>query len=403
MKNRRLWLLLVVCLLFLSAGKVIAGQSELLIDKLVEKEIISEQEAQMLLEQGKKDSWVQTFKFKGDFLFRYQYDENDATTSGLTTATKRERARIRLRLGLEGKISEGWKVKAGLASGSADPRSTNQTLQDNFSSKPIQLDYAYATYDPDEYFKVLAGKIENKNTVWMPSNLLWDSDINPEGLEIKLQCNENKIFINTGYFIIDEISAGADPSMFFIQPGIDLKLDDINLKGAFNYYATNSVEGLAYSNIGFGGGTNSRIGTPASFQYDYDCWGMSGEVGKKEFIEDVLDYGAVFFDYIYNPDPSSENIGYLVGLKAGDEKIKDAGNWQAMINYRELEKDAWLDFLTNSSFLSGKTDVKGLEFVLQYAVKENISVGFTYYNAQTIKSSTEEDENSLLVDFNLKF
>lgn len=416
MRNRRLVLLLICCFLFLSAAQVIAGQSELLINKLIEKNIITEQEAQGLLEQSKADSckneqqcsasipeWVQTFKFKGNLLFRYQYEENDTTASGSTTTAKRERARIRLRLGLEGKISEGWTVKAGLASGSADPRSTNQTLQDNFSSKPIQLDYAYATYELNENIKVLAGKIENKNTIWMPSDLLWDSDINPEGFEIKLQCNENKIWVNAGYFIIDEISAGADPSLFIIQPGIDLKFNDINAKGAFNYYATNSVKGLAYSNIGFGGGTNSTIGAPASFQYDYDCWGMSGEVGKKEFVENVFDYGAVFFDYINNPSPSSENTGYLAGFKVGDEKIKDAGNWQAIISYRKLGKDAWLDFLTNSSFLSGKTDVKGFEYVLQYAVKENISVGFTYYNAQTIKSSAKEDEDYLLVDCNLKF
>ncbi|MBU1045391.1 MAG: putative porin [Candidatus Omnitrophica bacterium] len=409
MNNLNIALLSIVCFLLFNS-QAIAGQSDLLVNKLVEKNIISQPEAEALLAQSEApqglDSlpqWAQDIKLKGDLRFRYQREEKDTTTAGLTTNTKRERARFRLRLGLEAKVAQGWTVKTGLASGSTDSRSTNQTYQDNFSSKPIQLDYAYAIYDPEENIKVLAGKIENKKTLWMASNLLWDSDINPEGLVAQIQCNENKFWLNTGYFILDEISAGADPTMFFLQPGFMLSDNDISVKGSFNCYAVNSVQGLEYTNIVSGSNSNTLTGSPASFAYDYDCWGISTEIGKQNFISNRLDYGAVFFDYINNPDPSSENEGYLIGIKFGVPKVDNPGDWQAVINYRKLAKDAWLDFLPNSTFLAGQTDARGYEYILQYAVAKNVSMAISYYNAETIKALTKEDEDFLLVDFLLKF
>lgn len=66
--------------------------------------------------------------------------------------------------------------------------------------------------------------------------------------------------------------------MLFIQPGVNKKCGIFNLKSTFNYYATDSLQRLAYANIVNGDGTNTQ-GVNADFKYDYDRWGFSREPG----------------------------------------------------------------------------------------------------------------------------
>lgn len=108
--------------------------------------MLSSNEVDQLLKQDEDDYarvlfWVKHIKFKGDLRLRYQFEEKDTTSSAITTTDERIRGRIRFRLGLKAKVDKKWKVCTAIATGSADPRSTNQTFQDNFSTKSIQLDY----------------------------------------------------------------------------------------------------------------------------------------------------------------------------------------------------------------------------------------------------------------------
>ena len=60
----------------------------------------------------------------------------------------RERYRYRLRLGAEAEVTDDVKVGLGFASGGSDARSTNETLDDGFSTKDARLDYAFAEWTP---------------------------------------------------------------------------------------------------------------------------------------------------------------------------------------------------------------------------------------------------------------
>ncbi|MFH2145196.1 MAG: putative porin [Candidatus Omnitrophota bacterium] len=414
---------IVMALIF--SAKSFAGEVDLLVDKLVEKNVLTPVEAQILLDEtkttvakeiaegksGTLPTWIQTMKFKGDLRLRYQNEEKDTTkASGVTTA-KRERARVRFRLGAEARVSDDWKVNFGLASGSTDPRSTNQTFQDNFASKTIMLDYAYGTYALNNNIDIKCGKIELKQTLWLVSDLLWDGDINPEGVSVKGALaldSATEVFLNTGYFLIDEISSGAEPSMFILQPGFIWEASNsITLKASLNYYTFNSIKGLAYSNIVDGGGTNSTSTTPASFTYDYDSWGFSTELGvnlqEDAEVDEFINYVALFGDYISNSDPSTDNTGYLAGFKFGDKKVSDPNSWQAKVLYRELEKDAWTDFLPDSDFLGGQTNAKGYELIFNYALAKNVILGFDYYKTESISGTTKYDQDLYQIDVLLKF
>ncbi|MDZ7696099.1 MAG: putative porin [Deltaproteobacteria bacterium] len=133
----------------------LTAEVDVLINKLVEKGVLSPADARQLLdemqdegarqEQAVKDvateaaqeaakktvkaeaknwakvpKWVDRIKFKGDFRLRYQYE--DKTKAG-GEKTNRNRGRFRWRFGAVADVTEDkkWQVGFGLASGSGDP------------------------------------------------------------------------------------------------------------------------------------------------------------------------------------------------------------------------------------------------------------------------------------------
>lgn len=293
--------------------------------------------------------WVANMKVKGDVRARYQTEdtENDKNNSD------RNRERIRLRLGVETAVNDQWKVGFGLASGSNDPRSTNQTLEDNFSHKSINIDYAYAQYTPVKWASLLLGKFNNP--IWNPKDLIWDTDITPEGIAATLKFEPMKnveLFTNICGFTLEEISSKSnDPYLLAFQPGVNLKLPgDMYLKVAGSYYDFNYVKGYDWKTNGVGArGTNSRA-VGGNWMYDYDAFAGDAELGITK-IPGPVPYAVVFGQYVHSTDANDDNSGWLAGLKFGHKSIKDFGDWQVSYNYRRLEKDAWPDFSPGQRFL----------------------------------------------------
>ena len=296
-----------------------------------------------------------------------------------------------------------------MATGGADPRSTNQTMENNFSTKGIQLDYAYAQHSPNNNLDILAGKFIAKKNLWLTGDLLWDGDVNPEGVFVKSRLTIDptlEAFINGGWMIVEHVRAGADPTLVVVQPGLKWDVaDGAHVKGSLNYYAFNALKGMDYGGIVDGGETNT-LNADDSIKYDYDAWGFSLEYGQKNIVPDLIKYAAVFGDYISAGDPEDQNTGYLVGIKFGDKKVKNPGNWQSKVLYRELEKDAWVDFLSDSDFMGGKTNAKGYELVWNYAIAKNVVFGVDYYDTETLKvaaGANKVQQKILQMDLKLKF
>ena len=406
----------IVCLVFawllLIPGLAYSGEIDILVEKLVEKGILSPGEARAILietkEEVKKDlakgelgglpKWVQNTKIKGDLRLRYQWEDKH-------DAPDRHRGRYRFRLGLETKVNEAVKVAAGLATGGDDARSTNQTMCDGFSTPDIRLDYAYAEWMAASWLTLKAGKIKSvKKVIFRPSDLLWDSDINPEGISFLLskKMNNCDLFMNTGFWVLDESSSDtSDPFMCVIQPGFKYKFDEkTHIKMAVAGYIFDNVEGATLTNGDDNSGKYNTL-EGGALKYNYNSIAPSIEVGFKEPFGGLIPYLAVFCDYVYNPDPSEENNGYLLGIKFGAEKVKEWGQWQAKYMYRHLEKDAWIDIFPDSDAYSGHTDVEGHEFALTYGIGRNVTLGVDYYYMERIKGTGRR--HLLQLDWELKF
>jgi hypothetical protein len=212
-----------------------------------------------------------------------------------TGEAERHRGRFRYRLAVTATITDQLKTVFGLASGGSDPRSTNQTFEDSFSHKPVQIDLAYAQYQPIKAIKLVGGKF--KNPIWLPSDLLWDSDINPEGGAVQLDFATAigfDIRFNTGIFVIDEDSGGGDPFVIPIQGGISYAFDkQIDFQLAVTYYSFVDVEGSALEfSKPFAGLGNTLVDDVLMF--DYDSISMGAEVGFNKLLGEIMPYIGLF-------------------------------------------------------------------------------------------------------------
>ena len=146
-------------------------------------------------EQSKKTGEVVakqlgSLTFSGDLRLRYEsfYGQQNALPSSDNPAalgnplSTRQRLRLRARFNVRGKVTDEFEWGLRLATGTyPDMTSNNQTLTDFFTHKPFALDQAYITYKPKALpgFQVQAGKFD---TPWVRTEMTWDNDISPEGL-----------------------------------------------------------------------------------------------------------------------------------------------------------------------------------------------------------------------------
>ena len=413
----------------------VAGNEDIIIEKLVEKGVLSNSEAEELLKEISKEDkmkaetskeevkipkWVEKVDFKGDLRLRYQGEERDNADG--TSGQSRSRGRFRLRAGFEAEVNPQWKAGFGFASGSDDPRSTNQTLDNTFDSPDLRIDLAYAEYKPAEWLSGIGGKF--KNPFWQPKDLTWDGDIRPEGLALKFGFKSSDIlewFFTPAYFIVDEISSSSsDPVMWAFQAGLNWKFaDNMYFKFAPAYFATDNFKGSSFPNRGRTGnnlGNTTDTGDEDGlYVSDYNVFAVDTEIGFG--LPGPVPFFAVFAQYIQSDFEDSDrpvafrqgddlNQGWLAGFKFGHKKIKERWQWQAKYNYRLLEKDAWPDFLPDSDFYGGSTNVKGSEIEFTLGLHKNLTLGIDYYLSEidkTLPGEGNREENLLQVDLVLKW
>jgi hypothetical protein len=333
---------------------------------------------------------LSNIKFKGDLRLRYQTEKKDSTDT-------RNRYRLRLRLAGKSELSKKSKIKFGLATGADDPRSTNQTFQDTFQTPDIRLDYAFITHKLSKNTQLFSGKMNNP--LYRPSDLLWDSDIKPEGVAIKFQNKTTNIkwFITGGFFILDEIKDSTkDPYLLALQPGINWNLTNkIKSRSAISFYTSHHLKGttLAHS-------ANTNTTDSSGLEKEFSTIAISTQIDFKEQFS--LPLIRAFGELIINTNQNSSNQGGIAGIKFGDKKIKDAGTWQSEISYRYLATDAWIDAFPDSDSYGGATNIEGLEFIIKYGLSKKSSLGIDIYSMDVI-NGTKNNQTVIQLDINTKF
>lgn len=399
-----------------------SGEIDSLLDKLVEKNILEGWEAQEVrintqeevkreISEGSHKTlplWIQTLNIGGDIRLRYQTSKNDNLTY------ERRRGRYRVRFFANTKVNEQVLAGFGFASGeNSDPRSTNQTFKDNFAKKGLYIDYVYAEYYPYPWLSVAGGR--DKNPLWLAHDMLWDSDINPEGLNFKTEFSPGslvKIKNIGGFFILNESVADDDPYALYIQQFISLRDENnlFSLKAAITYYDFHVAgkTALNYRPSISDGYLQSNTIFLGKYKYGYKTVTVDSRASmnlvqpiKVPMLGQNISNISFFGGFARNTAIGKNNSGWLAGISFGQEKVDDSGQFQFSFSQRRLEKDAWLDTYPDSDFYGGSTGVKGLEYMLTVGVMRNFSIVFDYYDSFTIDGSKRE--RLAQADVNFKF
>jgi len=355
-------------------------------------------------------AWLEKVKFYGDFRYRYEYRDRDWKSSSS------DRHRIRARVGFKYDINDEFKLDFRVATAEffdddddanigGDYVSGNKSLGDYWASKNLWVDRAYVAYTPNwaDGVTALFGKMGNPFYKVGKNQLIWDSDLNPEGIAI--QYKTGNLFVNGMFGMVQENGSDSDKQMLGIQAGLVHAFENGSKltygAGYFDYLNVQGEEAIVDS--AFAGNTANNNGTPGDdtddfYEYDYNMIEIFGEYATKVGDLPVSIYG----NYVLNTASGvEEDTGWLVGTKLG--KAQNPGSWEFSYNYRDIEADAVFGAFTDSDFADGGTNAKGHVFGVGYALAKNTTLAATYFINDALDKKPDEGYDRLQLDLKVKF
>jgi hypothetical protein len=354
-------------------------------------------------EQVKKAEWYDTLKLKGDIRYRFEGIDKEGA------AETRYRNRIRVRVGMEAKLADDIKAKVQFATGKDDPVSTNQTLGDGFSGKDVRLDLGYLTWAPaDTGFQALAGKMPKPFIT--VSDLVWDGDLNPEGVAAKLAFKGDaaELMLNAGYLWLTERSSDTDSMLYTAQAAMKFKpADDTHLLVGVGAYVYDNLEGygMLYDDSAFGNSTvdlNAALKDTPDYSPDLVFANEYTEIeGFAEFKFDIGVPVVLHGQYVVNTEADDQDTGYLAGFMLG--KAKDVGSFSLGYNYRDLEKDAVVGTYADSDAGGGGTNIQGHKVYVAYQAMKSVQLAAAYFRNTIDPDGKNLDYDRWQLDAIVKF
>ncbi len=333
-------------------------------------------------------SWLKKFKPLGDLRLRHESLFRKGSNPSASQRFDRSRQRIRFRIGGEYFFNPNIKVGFRLATGDSSPTSTNQTLDNSFSTKNINLDKAYADWiipRGNSSLQLTGGKF---GVPFMKSEQIWDDDVTVEGVAEKLthKLGGTQLELILGQFVVEEFSPGAndgatdDIFLLAYQGTVSQKLGGHSkAKVAVTLYDYNDLRG----NITTSGASGNTLDANRRFATNYDIFNVLAEIGTDRVMGIPIKFFGGYVQNISKDADNLENKGWEAGVKMGD-KVKKFGDMQARYYYRNTERDAVLSTLDDGDFLEGSTNSKGHEVGLYVGLYKGIKLAFTYLNSETI-------------------
>lgn len=406
-----------------------AAQAKDLGDILLKKGLITEDDLKQAREEDKQKSaaeesrrdailakipkWLDSMSLFGDLRNRYEgFYANELHA--------RNRYRLRARVGVNANVSDEISATVRLASGDAnDPISTNQTLSNTFTRKPVSLDWAYMTIKPGKTFglapgwgQIVAGKFGIN--VARESELVWDDDLSPEGATETLNLVEQRegffrsFRINALQWTLDELSADKDPWIAGGQAVLDTAVGSTATWTAsfadYNFINMNKVATKFLSQFNDAAGTKANSNFNSSLANSNDVVKNGSQVIGYKSGFNIINFGSelnfpnpvglgipagVFGELAHNTQADGRNTGVALGVgvgKAGKDwyhnGLKNPGDWGVSYTWEWVEKDAVaslfsysdIDYIQNKSTQKGSTNVTASIIRFDYELFPNFQL-----------------------------
>ncbi|MFA6286902.1 MAG: putative porin [Opitutaceae bacterium] len=414
------WLALLCGVSIGAASLAHAQDSGPLIDTLVKKGVLTDQEGEDLRVELLKDfgtssagklnlsSALTELKFYGDARVRYEYRTGEsgntpvasALAAGSTNNTQeRNRFRYRLRFGFNGKFHDGWffgtRLETGVGSRSTNSTAGAVTAANGVTSKDNNTLFVGQVYigRTVEDFTFTAGRMPNP---FVTTPMVWDDDINPEGLVEQWQHESGNVTwkANLGQLLYEgsgttnPIGTGISRQNTFLwvaQAGAKVKFNNGSAVQVMPTYYGYSGSATSMTKLGTtAAGTNSGILRPTGLsiidipaEYSFKLGGLPAKV---------------WVDYAYNMDAEDraaaagrptfdgEDTAYQLGVGVGAAKVK--GDWEAKLYYQSVDAFALDSNLVDSDLFDSRTNMEGFVTSFSYVLSNGVTAKFTYANAK---------------------
>lgn len=427
----------------LCAGTAIAQDSGALLDLLVRKGIINDQEAENLRADLTKDFAANTsagklnlsgsiadFKLSGDMRIRHQYEtQAPATATGPVVTNERNRERFRFRFNGDVTLQKGWTTGFALETGQAAD-SGNQTFAGGNDDYGIYLARAYVGWQPNLNWAFVLGK--QKNPIYA-TDLRWDADIYPQGASEVYKHfigGKDTFEVRALQNIMDDRNESFNGAPFnrdawlFEQQAVYTHwfgkdaLNSAIVAVGFSKY-NQSVLGA-----GNGGGQSLTNENPfngstrglslITFAGEVNWMNVNGAgTALKLYWDSSYNMTAGTRAYrvyglnsaVWDKDPLAWLIG--VGYSFGNGKVQ--GDYSLKLDYRQIGLGS-SDVNTNDSdFAFGKLSQQGFKLAASYNVTDFTNINLTYFHTTAMQDNltyalANLDHSQLLqVDLVVKF
>ena len=333
-------------------------------------------------------TWVDRISFKGDLRLRYEGIDEEGDE-------ERARGRYRLRFGATGQVQDNVKVVIQLASGADNPVSRNVTFDGGFDVDDIGFDLAYVDWAISENLKMFGGKMKNPLFKAGGAPMIWDSDLNPEGLAFTY--NKGAFFGTLANFSVEERSSSSDSLLFVVQAGGKFNIGDgMKLTAGAGYFGYSSTVGN--SPFWDGSPRGNSVDLAGDYLYEYKNTELFAQLDTKVGDLPLSIYG----QWTENGEVSEEDTAYAFGAKIGSAKSK--GAWEGSWTYMDVEADAVISTFNDSDFGGGQTDASGHLIKAKYAVSKSISLAGTFFvNEIDEFAGNKRDFNRYQLDVQFSF
>ncbi len=429
----------------IATGSALAQDSGPLIDLLVKKGIVTDQEAEELRVDLVKDfvantsagklnlsSSISELKFSGDLRMRYEYNAQvpELAAGAAAVANETSRQRFRLRFNTDVLLQKGFSAGFALETGQASD-SANQTFTGAADDYGIFLARAYIGWSPNTNWAFVIGKQKN---IMYTTEMRWDADISPQGLsenykaflggkdtfEIRamqhaMQDNNEQAFGPTGH----------DAWMFeqqavFTHWFAKDNLSSLILAAGYSTYNQSTIPSTG-SITPTNSPSNSAafVGTTRAQKYGT----FAGEVN----LANINGAGTAFKFYwdssynfeasnrayqVYGLNPALFSKGasaWLAGVGYSYGTGKVMGDYSLKLDYRSVGVAAVDPNTNDSDWGFSKTNEKGFKFAVSYNLNDFTNFNFTYFDTQIIQHGMTfslgnlDKSHEVLVDLVVKF
>ncbi|MCE4556939.1 putative porin [Roseateles cellulosilyticus] len=323
------------------------------------------------------------------------------------TTTDRQRLTLRGRLEVDARLSDQVLASVRIATGGTgnSATSTSQTLGNDFNRYTLGLDRAYIRWQPPLFFNGVSADFGRMPNPFFSTDLAWPDDLAFDGVAAKLSqafTPQRGLFATFGVFPLEELNLSTQDKWLLggqvggevdLARGVQFKLglaayDFRHMEGqresnpppggpkngATNYFASQYAAGLRLK-----GNTLINLNDPTSTASP--TWGLASKFRPVNLTASLQLDGVLpvpvglTLDWIKNTGFDRKDIEARAGvpltdlrektmaaqarIQIGSPKLTRRGDWQAFTAYRMVQRDAWIDGFTDTTWHLGGTNYKG--------------------------------------------